>query len=145
MTKILTGLAAIALIALAPLARAAELSEPPAGSAERKAILDAIRPAVEAQLRTRVEFRIGLMLTDGDWAYVVAEPQHPDGGAIDPKSTAFADMIETMDGLTTYGLARFANGRWNHISDLIGPTDAAFLGWKQTFGVPGNVLGEGAN
>ena len=66
MTRFPAALAFLAATMTAALA--GELHEPAKGSAERKAILDAIRPAIEAQMRAPVEFRINIMLSDGEWA-----------------------------------------------------------------------------
>jgi len=120
---------------------AADVHEPPKGSAERKAILDAIRPAIEAQMRGAVEFSINVMLSDGEWAFVGANPQQPGGGEIDPETTAFAGRSDEMDGLTTYALVRFAGGRWNHIDDIVGPMDVAYMSWLEAYQVPKAVIG----
>jgi len=130
------------LLALMPaLAFAGEVHEPAKGSPERAAILDAIRPAIEAEMRGPVEFKVEVMLTDGDWAYVFANPQRPGGAAIDPEKTAFAGQSDMMDGLTIYALARFAKGRWMHVDDIVGPMDAAQMSWINTYQVPKAVLG----
>jgi hypothetical protein len=129
--------------ALTVSALAAEVHEPAKGSAERKAILDAIRPAIEAQMRGPVEFAVNIMLTDGEWAFVGANPQRPGGGEIDAEQTAFAGKSDIMDGLTTYALARHANGRWHHVDDIVGPTDVAYMAWIELYQVPKAVLGMG--
>lgn len=139
MTRLLATIAA--LMATMTAALAGELHEPAKGSAERKAILDAVRPAIEAQMRGPVEFRIDIMLSDGEWAFVGANPQRPGGGEIDPEKTAFAGKSDIMDGLATYALARFVDGRWNHIDDIIGPTDVAYWNWIEQYQVPKTVLG----
>jgi hypothetical protein len=128
-------------MAASTMAFAGEVHEPAKGSAERKAILDAIRPAIEAQMRGPVEFSINVMLSDGDWAFVGANPQRPGGGEIDPETTAFAGQSDTMDGLTTYALVRYGNGRWNHIDDIVGPTDVAYMSWLVQYQVPKAVIG----
>lgn len=135
-------LAAIAFaMTMMTAAFAAEVHEPAKGSAERKAILDAIRPAIEAQMRGPVEFQISIMRSDGGWAFIEADPQRPDGGQIDPETTAFAGRSDSMDGLTTYALVRFADGRWNHVIDIVGPTDVAHIGWPDQYQVPKAVVG----
>lgn len=141
MTRFLAIIAFIAAVAASSIAFAAGVHEPAKGSAERKAILDAIRPAIEAQMRGPVEFSITIMLSDGEWAFVGANPQRPGGGEIDPETTAFAGQSETMDGLTTYALVRYANGRWNHIDDIVGPTDVAYMSWLEQYQVPTAVIG----
>lgn len=139
-----TFLAAISFtvaLATSTMAFPAEVHEPAKGSAERKAILDSIRPAIEAQMRGAVEFSINIMLSDGEWAFVGADPRRPGGGAIDPETTAFAGQSDMMDGLTTYALARFAGGRWNHIDDVVGPMDVAYISWLEQYQVPKAVIG----
>ena len=139
MTRFLAAIAV--MLATMTVAFAGELHEPAKGSAERKAILDAIRPAIEAQMRTEVEFQINVILSDGEWAFVSANPQHPGGGEIDMEKTAFAGKSDMMDGLTTYALVRYVKGRWNHIDDIIGPTDVAYMSWLELYQVPKAVIG----
>jgi len=140
MTKLLATIA-FAMTVMTTTALAAEVHEPAKGSAERKAILNAIRPAIEAQMRGPVEFQISVMRSDGEWAFVDANPQRPDGGEIDPETTAFVGRSDSMDGLTTYALVRFADGRWNHVDDIIGPTDVAYMIWPDQYQVPKAVVG----
>lgn len=141
MTRFPAIIAFILALLASGMAIAAEVHEPAKGSAERKAILDAIRPAIEAQMRTPVEFQINIMLSDGEWAFVGANPQRPGGGVIDLETTAFAGQSDMMDGLTTYALVRYANGRWNHIDDIVGPTDVAYQSWLNLYQVPKAVIG----
>lgn len=134
-------LAAILILLLSPvLALAGPVHEPVKGSPERAAILDAIRPAIEAQMRGPIEFNVQMMRSDGDWAFVMADPWRPGGKPIDPETTAFAGQEDEMDGLTVLGLARFAGGRWVHIDDIIGPMDAAQVGWIRHYQVPDVVI-----
>jgi hypothetical protein len=134
-------LAAIFIALLSPaLAFAGPLHEPAKGSPERAAILDAIRPAIEAQMRGPVQFNVQTMRSDGDWAFVMADPQRPGGKSIDPETTAFAGQEDEMDGLTVLGLARLVKGRWVHIDDIIGPMDAAQTGWIKNYQVPEAVI-----
>ena len=121
-------------------ALAGEVHEPAKDSAERAAILDAIRPAIEAQMGGPVEFNIETMRTDGDWAFVIADPQRPGGKPIDPETTAFADREDEMDGLTILALARFVEGRWVHIDDIAGPMDAAQVDWIKSYRVPESII-----
>jgi len=138
----LRSIIAALLLALANApAFAGDIHEPVKGSPERAAILDAIRPAIEAQMRGPVEFQIETMRTDGDWVFVKANPQRPGGKPIDPENTAFAGQEDQMDGLTVLALARFVEGRWVHIDDIIGPTDVAQMSWINAYQVPKSVIG----
>lgn len=54
----------------------------PVGSAERKAILDAIRPQIADNAGQSVEFRVISIRSNGRWAYVYARAQRPGGAAL---------------------------------------------------------------
>jgi hypothetical protein len=115
--------------------------EPAKGSAERVAIMDTLRPAVEAEMRGPVEFVVTTIRVTPNWAFVQVEPQRPGGGVIDPEQTGFAGETDMMDGLTVYGLMGFQAGRWNLIDHMVGPTDVGYAVWQQRYGVPPALLG----
>ncbi|WP_205481248.1 hypothetical protein [Sphingomonas arenae] len=100
---------------------------PPAGSAERAAILDTLRPAVEARLRGKVEFVVDTLRSDGAWAFVVAEPQRPGGTRIDGLAL-FGEDWDNMDGLRVDAVLRRKQGHWEVVEYVIGATDAWYCG-----------------
>ena len=101
----------------------ADATSPPApGSAQRAAILDALRPAVEAQLGTSVEFVVGRLEVERGWALVVADPRRRGGGDIDGRAI-YGDGFDNMDGLTVSAILRFEGGRWTLSEHAIGATD----------------------
>lgn len=120
---------------------AQNIKTPTRGSAERTAILDAMRPNVEAAMRGPVVFVISTMNVADGWAFVTAQPQRPDGSAIDPYQTGYAQDIEFMDGLSTIALLRYDNARWNLIDLHTGPTDVSYSIWPELFGVPAPIIG----
>lgn len=120
---------------------AQSVKSPKPGSAERAAILNAMRPQVEAAMRGPVVFVVDTMNVAEGWAFVTAHPQRPDGSAIDPYATGYAQDIEFMDGLNTIALLLFANARWNLVELHTGPTDVSFSIWPELFGVPSYVIG----
>lgn len=109
-------------------AAAQSVYEPPRGSAERRDILDAIRPMVEARVGPPVEFVVSWMRSGAGWAFVNVNPQRPGGGKIDPFLTTFASQADYMDGLSTYALLRFQYDRWNLVDFVVGPTDVFWQG-----------------
>jgi len=113
-------LALLALMALALLPAAAQAQ---VQGAERRAILDALRPAIERRLGGAVEFVVRRIAVRDGWALVIADPQRPGGGAIDGRRYFSADDWEFMDGLTVNGVLRRAGGRWRLVDHAIGPTD----------------------
>lgn len=114
--------------------------EPARGSAERKAVMDAVRPLMEARLHAPVEFVVNWMRVGNSWAFVGVSPQRPGGGVIDPKQTYLADQADYMDGLHTYALLRHQYGRWNIIDFAIGPTDVFWDGSLLYSQVPKGLL-----
>lgn len=108
-------------------ASAQQIYTPERGSIERKAILNAIRPLLEARLGAPVELVVNRMNVYGDWVWLVVDPQRPGGGQIATSGPDFK-MWSDLDGLTTYALMRQAYGRWNLIDYSIGPTDVFWDG-----------------
>ena len=129
----LTAALALALSAVsapetaAAQARASATAPAAAGSVQRRAILDALRPAVEARLGPNVEFVVRSIHVRQGWAVVMADPQRRGGGRIDGRRIFGADF-EHMDGLTVTAVMRFAGGRWRHVDHAIGATDVWYCG-----------------
>lgn len=138
--KTLLALCAFLMLGLNP-GFAQAIQTPKPGSAERSAILNAMRPQVEAAMRGPVVFVVDTMNVAEGWAFVTAHPQRPDGSAIDPSTTGYAQDIEFMDGLSTYALLLYANARWNLVELHTGPTDVIYSIWPEIFGVPSYVIG----
>ncbi|WP_166040886.1 hypothetical protein [Sphingosinicella sp. YJ22] len=91
-------------------------------SAQRRAILAALRPAVESRLGPNVEFMVGDIRVRRGWAIVHADPRRRGGGRIDGRRI-FPNYDE-MDGLTVTAILRYQNGRWGLVDHAIGATDA---------------------
>jgi hypothetical protein len=111
------------LLALAPLLAAAAATTPPPGSPLRKALLDGLRPTVEAKIGPNVEFTVSTMQAAGGWAFVQAEPRRKGGKPIDG-AAYFGEAWENMDGLTVTAAMRLEGGRWRVAEYAIGATDA---------------------
>ena len=104
-------------------------------SAQRRAILDALRPTIARELRSPVEFVVQRIGVERGWALVIADPQRPGGGAIDARNLPYA---EERDGLTVYAIMRFQRSRWTLHDHAIGPTDVWYCGMR---GPPRSLLG----
>jgi hypothetical protein len=96
---------------------------PGSGTPIRKAILEALRPAIEAKLGVNIEFVVTSMKVGDGWAFVQVEPQRRGGRPINGRAYFPADW-ENMDGLTTTAILKYQNGRWYAIEQAIGATDA---------------------
>ena len=102
--------ALLALIAAAP------------APAERKAVLDTLRPAVEARLGPNVEFVVAHLRIEDGWAFVIADPRRKGGKPIDGWAI-FGEHFDNMDGLRTEAVLRRTKGRWRVVDWGIGATD----------------------
>ena len=90
--------------------------------AERKAVLDALRPAVEARLGPNVEFVVAHLRIEDGWAFIIADPQRKGGKAIDGWAI-FGEHFDNMDGLRTEAVLRRTKGHWRVVDWGIGATD----------------------
>lgn len=133
MIRRLVTLFAVALTFLGAAPAAAQVS-----GAQRRAILDALRPPVERRLQGRVEFVVRRIAVRDGWALVIADPQRPGGGRIDGRRIFGADY-ENMDGLTVNGILRLSRGRWRLVDHAIGPTDVWYC--DPALGAPRSLTG----
>ena len=132
MRKLIAAFALFALSATAALA--VSFTSPGAGTPQRKAVLDALRPAVERELGVRpVEFVVEEIRVGGGWAFVRATPQRKGGGAI-------RNPDENMDGVHTEAILRMSGDRWAVQAFGVGSTDVWFLGWCEK--APAGLLGD---
>jgi hypothetical protein len=102
-------LAMLALCAAAP------------SSSQRKAVLDALRPAVEAKIGPNVEFVVQVLRVEDGWAFVMADPQRRGGKPID--GSRYFDDFENMDGLRVDAVLQLESARWRVVDFAIGATD----------------------
>ena len=89
---------------------------------ERKAVLNALRPKVEAKLGPGVEFVVQVIRVENGWAFVMADPQRKGGKPIDGHRI-FGDDFENMDGLRVDAVLHKRSGRWVVADYAIGATD----------------------
>jgi hypothetical protein len=135
------SLMALAVLCAAAAASAQEARTPAPGSAERKALTDALRAPVERELRQKVVFKIDHLKTLGGWAFLRGVPQRPGGGKVDYNSTAYRRRIE--DGVFddwVCALLRKKAGKWQVVKYVIGATDVVYEGWDAEHGAPSAIF-----
>ena len=114
---------------------------PDKGSAERKAISDAVRVPVGKKLKQEVIFKIDHLKAQSGWAFLMGTPRRPDGGPIDYRNTAFAEAQKAGafdDGVMA--LLHKVGGQWRVVQYVIGATDVAYLGWDRRFHAPAAIF-----
>ncbi|MEL7047413.1 MAG: hypothetical protein AAFO75_00370 [Pseudomonadota bacterium] len=115
---------------------------PKRGSAERQAIMDAVRAPVEKQLGPRVVFVVHQLRVGTDWAFLSGRPQRPSGAPIDYALTPYAEDYRA--GIFDDGVAALlqrGEGVWRVRALSIGHTDVVWATWPEDFGAPRGVFG----
>lgn len=99
---------------------------PSPGSAERVALMNALRDAVRHDIGGDPVFVVRDLRSNGDWAFGVMEPTWSGGRRIVPQETPLyrrsADQ-DGLDGLRTEAIWRQERGRWRVYAHSIGATD----------------------
>jgi hypothetical protein len=139
----LTSLCLLICWLLAGPAAAGEIYAPPKGSPLRATLLDAARPAFEAQVRAPVEFVVQTLNVMDGWAFGSVKPQRPGGVPIDWSRTKFAEdvaqgMFETD---ISFFLLRDDGSGWKLVEYALGPTDVAWDWWRQQNKLPYELFG----
>lgn len=120
-------LAALALCAAALPALAQGYTQPARGTAERKNLMDAIRPHVAMELGAPVEFVIHDLRVAGNAAFASLWAQRPGGREIDMVATPMAARgdyhPDMFDGPTVQALLIQSGGVWVAMHWAIGATD----------------------
>ena len=110
---------------------------PERGSTERKAILDALRVPVEKQLKQPVIFKLDHLMVQSGWAFLLGQPQRPDGAQVDYSGTVYQDAVDAGafdDGIVA--LLRNTNGKWRVTQYVIGATDVPYVDWDKKYRAP---------
>jgi hypothetical protein len=126
---------------LLPASVLAQVDTPAPGSPLRKAILDALRPAVIAELGAPLEFTAVELRVLGEWAFVKAQPQRPGGGEIEYLYTKYQSAWEAaaMDA-TAIALLRDTPSGWLLYEYVFGAGDVPWDVWPERYPVPPEVF-----
>ena len=136
MLKNLTvSLSIIVIFTVAAFAQTAQTPEK--GSAERTAILNALRVPVEKELKQKIQFSIQTIKTRGAWAFVNGEPQNATGGEPNYKNTPYSDAIENGAFDNNFqALLKKTGGKWKVVTYAVGCTDVCWIGWDEKYKAP---------
>ena len=106
--------------------------EPERGTAERKALMNALRPLAEADLGDPVEFVVHDLRVSGDRAFASVQPQRPGGREIDLERTPGyirGDFTyDMMDGTHMQALYVRSGDTWVVMEHAIGAMDVWYAG-----------------
>jgi hypothetical protein len=140
------AVAAVVLIAAAILppttgTAGAQATTPPRGSPLRAAILDGLRPMVEAEVGRPVEFIVLDLRVIGEWAFAYVTPQRPGGGAIPYVYTRYQAAVDAgaFDDQVA-ALLRETPAGWLVYEYSLGATDVPWVEWRDYYPVPWEVF-----
>ena len=116
-----------------PKIKAKDVTTPPPGSTERKAILDAIRAGFKAQSGA-VQFKVKTLKMAAGFAYLAVMPQHKNGKPL--------GCAEGDDVLSEYWMKK-VNGQWTVAVNAPCSGDPA-IGLGESIGAPPQIVGKDA-
>ena len=126
--------------ALVTVSSAQAVYTPEKNSAERTAILNALRVPVEKDLKQKIIFVVGRISVQKGWAFVSGEPQTATGTRPNLKGTAWEDTPDLFDD-NFFGLLRKQRGKWRVVTHALGCTDVCYLDWWQMHKAPRDIFG----
>jgi hypothetical protein len=119
----------------------AQATTPPRGSPLRAAILDGLRPMVEAEVGKPVEFVVHDLRVVGEWAFALVTPQRPGGGPIYYVYTRYQAAVDAgaFDDEVS-ALLRETPAGWLVYEYSLGATDVPWVEWGNYHPVPREVF-----
>ncbi|MBI3651132.1 MAG: hypothetical protein HY231_08785 [Acidobacteria bacterium] len=119
----------------------AQTYTPKAGSAERKALMDALRVPVEKALGKKVVFKVEHLQAQNGWAFMTGALKQPNGAAMDFRGTPFYRTYK--DGMFSdfvCGLFRKKGDKWQVVNHCLGSTDVPYVDWSQRYQAPAAIF-----
>jgi Domain of unknown function (DUF4431) len=112
--------------------------QPKRGSALRAALLDTARPIFEGETDGPIEFVVKHLNVMGDWAFGEVRLQRPGGVPIDWRRTQYGEDYQAgmFDPGGSFFLLHQTSAGWEVAEYAAGPTDVAWDGWRQDYGLP---------
>ena len=110
-------------------------------AAKREAIVAASLAPAEKELGANVRLGVRSIASDGDWAFLLADLQEPGGAPFDYSKSPLAEQAK--QGLVSHryaALLRQRDGQWTIVTERVGPTDPAWLGWSDKYGAPKDLF-----
>ncbi|HLM00186.1 MAG TPA: hypothetical protein VK400_03960 [Pyrinomonadaceae bacterium] len=129
------------VLAFAAGARAQAVHTPAKNSAERAAILNALRVPVEKKLKQKISFSVSHFKIQGRWAFLSGEPQSARGGRPDYRSTPYREAVDSgaFDN-NFFALLKKTGAKWTVVTYAIGCTDVCYLEWQTDYKAPKAVF-----
>lgn len=125
------------VLAFSCAAVAQKVYTPEKGSAERAAILAALRVPVEKGLKQKISFNVEHFRVQGNWAFLGGEPQSANGGRPNYRNTKYWEAVEAgaFDN-NFFAILKKTGGRWRVVTYAIGCTDVCYATWWRDYKAP---------
>lgn len=103
--------------------------------------MDALRVPVERDVRQSVIFVVTKLNVEHGFAFVIAQPQRPNGKRVDYSHTKYAEAVKAgaFDD-QAIALLKKRGSRWRVLAYNIGATDVVWEGWGKEFGAPSGIF-----
>lgn len=110
---------------------------PPAGSPERKAIMNALRGGVQTEFKQAVIFEVEHLKVNRGWAFLRGIPRQPSGRPINYAGTPYQQRIkEGMFDDWIAALLRKSGEKWQVEIYVVGYTDVPYEEWISQYHAP---------
>jgi hypothetical protein len=114
---------------------------PAKGSAERAAILTALRTPVEKELKQKIVFSVEHFNVSGNWAFLSGEPQGAGGGKPNYRNTSYWGAVKKgMFDDNFFALLKKTAGKWKVVAHAIGCTDVCYVTWWKDHKAPKSIF-----
>ena len=104
---------------------------------ETQAILQSALADAVAELGKPTQLDVGSLNVSGEWAFLYAHIEEPDGKLVDYAGTKFDGEQRSP---VYAALLRGGAGRWDLVVSAIGPTDMAWWNWGEEYSAPAEVF-----
>ena len=113
---------------------------PPAGSPERKAIMDALREPAKKDLGFTVIFRVEMLRVAGSYAFARVIPIMPNGKEIDYTHTKYKEALdEGAFDAEAEALLKRDGDKWKVAEWRFGATDTEIDLWIERYNLPKTI------
>lgn len=129
------------ILFLASISFGQKVYTPAKNSAERTAILDALRVPVEKDLKQKIQFSVSEFRSNGTWAFLSGEPQNSSGGRPNYRNTRYWEAVqsEAFDN-NFFALLKKTGGKWRVVTYAIGCTDVCYADWWKRHKAPKTIF-----
>lgn len=104
---------------------------PRPGSAERRILLNLLRPEIARDLDAPIEFVVNEIRISGNYAFVSVNAQRPGGRRIDAAKTKWAGRLypDIIDCCHAQAIYEKRAGKWRILESALGATDVWYLSY----------------